>query len=179
MYHPVEILAQRLHEEQLWEKTIHLDRKEYLVRAGSLNANVYFVESGSMHIYVSNPEEESTIRFGYKGSIITALDCFITDEPTKFYIQAIKKTVLKMISKNKYLEFINADPDNLALWNELLQQLVQQQLEREQDLLLSSPAERYRRVLERSPRLFQEIPAKYIASYLRMTPETLSRLKKS
>jgi hypothetical protein len=56
---------------------------------------------------------------------------------------------------------------------------VLQQMERERDILTSSPLERYKRVLERSPQLFQEIPNKYIASYLRMTPETLSRIKKS
>jgi hypothetical protein len=53
------------------------------------------------------------------------------------------------------------------------------QLEREVDLLTNDPAERYRRVLNRSPRLFQEVPAKYIANYLRMTPETMSRIKKT
>ena len=52
-------------------------------------------------------------------------------------------------------------------------------MERERDILTSSPLERYNRVLKRSPLLFQEIPNKYIADYLRMTPETLSRIKKS
>jgi len=60
-----------------------------------------------------------------------------------------------------------------------LEQLTLQQLEREKDILTSSPLERYKRVLKRSPQLFQEIPNKYIADYLRMTPETLSRIKKS
>ena len=61
----------------------------------------------------------------------------------------------------------------------LLEELFAQQIEREIDILTHSPVERYKRVLERSPQLFQEIPAKYIASYLRMTPETLSRIQKS
>ena len=52
-------------------------------------------------------------------------------------------------------------------------------MERELDLLTSSPHERIQRVLKRSPQVFQEIPAKYIASYLRMTPETLSRILNS
>jgi len=67
----------------------------------------------------------------------------------------------------------------LQIWLEVLNQLIYQQIEREQDLLITSPIERYKRVLQRSPLLFQEIPNKYIASYLRMTPETLSRIKKS
>ena len=64
-------------------------------------------------------------------------------------------------------------------WVNILQTLSLQQLDREIDLLTTSPKARYERVLERSPRLFQEIPHRYIANYLRMTPETLSRLKKS
>ena len=51
-------------------------------------------------------------------------------------------------------------------------------IEREIDLLTPSPKERYARLLKRSPHVFQLFPHKYIASYLRMTPETLSRLKK-
>ena len=47
------------------------------------------------------------------------------------------------------------------------------------DILINSPMDRFQRVFKRSPQLFQEIPNKHIASYLRMTPETLSRLKKS
>jgi hypothetical protein len=58
-----------------------------------------------------------------------------------------------------------------------LEDLVVQQLEREKDLLINAPGERFERVLTRSPKLFQEIPNKYIANYLRMSPETLSRLK--
>ncbi|MCY1222048.1 hypothetical protein D9M69_651860 [compost metagenome] len=77
------------------------------------------------------------------------------------------------------MDFISKEPENLTLWAEILEDLVLQQIEREKDLLTHSPKERYERVLKRSPQLFQEIPNKHIANYLRMTPETLSRLKKS
>ena len=60
-----------------------------------------------------------------------------------------------------------------------MEYLIYTQLEREKDILISSPHTRYERVLKRSPQVFQYVPHKYIASYLRMSPETLSRLKKS
>jgi CRP/FNR family transcriptional regulator, anaerobic regulatory protein len=60
-----------------------------------------------------------------------------------------------------------------------MESLIVQQIEREVDLLTASPTERLARVLKRSPNLFQEVPLKYIASYLRMTPETLSRIRNS
>jgi CRP/FNR family transcriptional regulator, anaerobic regulatory protein len=61
----------------------------------------------------------------------------------------------------------------------MLETLLTQQIEREVDLLTASPTERLSRVLKRSPNLFQEVPLKYIANYLRMTPETLSRIRNS
>ena len=62
-------------------------------------------------------------------------------------------------------------------WIGVLENLVLQQMEREIDLLTTAPRERYLRVLGRSTALFQEIPHRYIANYLRMSAETLSRLK--
>jgi len=81
--------------------------------------------------------------------------------------------------KSNLDQFIKNNPEGLNLYRKLLEDLVLQQMEREVDILTSSPAERLRRVMVRSPRLFQEIPSKYIASYLRMSAETLSRISKS
>ena len=77
------------------------------------------------------------------------------------------------------MRFIQSSIEYSNTWQQMLGELIYQQMERERDILTSSPLERYKRVLARSPQLFQEIPNKHIASYLRMTPETLSRLKKS
>ena len=81
--------------------------------------------------------------------------------------------------KQQFIDFVNESSENQQIWISMLEDLVLQQIEREKDILTNSPKERYNRVLKRSPQLFQEIPNKYIANYLRMTPETLSRLKKS
>ncbi len=90
----------------------------------------------------------------------------------------IKKTVIKVITKKQIDDFLKTE-SNRNLWIEILENLVIQQMEREIDILTNSPKERYERVLKRSPQLFQEIPNRHIANYLRMSPETLSRLKKS
>ena len=140
---------------------------------------MYFVVSGSLRVYIEDEIEEHTIRFGYKNSFITALDSFLKDIPTTFYIQAIKKCQLKVISKETFLKCMNASEKNQKLWLLLLEEFVYQQIERENDLIINSPQKRFERVFKRSPQLFQEIPQKYIASYLRMTPETLSRTLKN
>lgn len=163
----------------LYEKTLTVGRNDFLKVKGSVDTNIYHVVSGSLRVYVLDDFEEHIIRFGYRDNLIVSLDSFLTGQPSDFYIQAIKKTVLQVITKNRFLEFLNQNENNKQLWREILEDLVLQQIEREKDLLTSSPKERYLRVLRRSPRLFQEIPNRHIANYLRMSPETLSRLKKS
>ncbi len=161
---------------ELSTKTTILERNEFLKVKGTIDTNIYFVESGSLKIFVLDDCEEQIIRFGYKNNLIASLDSFLTGKPSEFFIQAIKKTVLKVITKKQLEQFLQEKSDS-TWWIKTLEGLVLQQLEREIDILTSSPKERYKRVLERSPQLFQEIPNRYIANYLRMSPETLSRLK--
>jgi len=164
---------------QIAQKSITIERNEFLKVKGSIDTNVYYIESGSVRIFVSDEEEEQIIRFGYKDNLIVSLDSFLTGQPSRFFIQAIKKTTLRIITKQQFDSFVNESEQNRLLWTKILEGLVLQQMEREIDILTSSPRERYQRVLERSPQLFQEIPHRYIANYLRMSAETLSRLKKS
>lgn len=163
---------------ELAEKAIDLERNAFLSVKGSIDTSIYFIEEGSLRIYVIDKDEEQTIRLGYKGNLIVSLDSFLAAKPSEFYIQALKKTRLRAISKKRFDAFI-AKESNRLIWITILEDLVMQQMEREIDILTSSPKERYLRVLKRSPQLFQEIPNKHIANYLRMSPETLSRLKKS
>lgn len=162
----------------LSEKTITIGRNEFLKVKGSIDTNLYYVESGSVRIFVLDDYEEQTIRFGYKENIIVSLDSFLTGKPSDLFIQAIKKSVIKVVTKQQMDHFLKTET-NRNLWTEILENLAVQQMEREIDILTNSPKERYERVLKRSPQLFQEIPNKHIANYLRMSPETLSRLKKS
>lgn len=161
----------------LSEKTITLDRNEFLKVKGSVDTNVYFIDSGSLKVFILNDCEEQIIRFGYKGNLIVALDSFLTGEPSHFYIQAIKKSAIRVITKQQIDHFLTTEA-NRASWTKVLENLIMQQLEREIDILTNSPKERYQRVLDRSPQLFQEIPLRHIANYLRMSAETLSRLRK-
>ncbi|RKE92295.1 Crp/Fnr family transcriptional regulator [Ichthyenterobacterium magnum] len=176
---PIPNLIEKINAQKLWDKKLELKRNEYLKVKGTIDTNLYLILNGSLRIFVVDQYEEHTIRFGYRDNLIAALDSFLSDQPSELYIQALKKTTLKVISKSAYKAFIASTDENRKLWETILESFALQQMERERDILTTSPLERYNRVLKRSPQLFQEIPNKYIASYLRMTPETLSRIKKS
>lgn len=164
---------------ELWESEKTIQRNEFLVSAGNTDQNTYYVLDGAIRVFVTINNEEHTIRFGYKDSIITPIHSFFENKPSPFYFQAIRKSSVLIMPRKNLDAFISDNPQGMNVYNKLLEDLVLQQMEREIDILTSSPAERLKRVLARSPQLFQEIPSKYIASYLRMSPETLSRISKS
>ena len=149
-----------------------------MVEHGKKDTHLYFIVSGSVRIYMVDGDAEHTIRFGYPGSIIGALDSFCKKFQPIITCK-VSKTKVKIITKSTFMALIENNVELGKAWYQLLVELIQQQMEREKDLLTAAPSERYKKVLKRSPQLFQEIPTKYIASYLRMTPETLSRIKKS
>lgn len=152
-------------------------RNTFLVTEGQIDQHIYFIKSGAVRVFLQTEFEEMTIRFGYKDSIITSLSSFLNGAPSEFYIQAMRSTTLGVITKRQFFDFVAEDEERRQWYVRLLENLVSQQLEREIDLLTPSPSERLQRVLDRSPQLFREVPLKYIASYLRMTPETLSRIR--
>lgn len=160
----------------LWSGEIVLGRKEYLTLTGQIEPKLYYILQGSLRVFYTDEKgEEHTIRFGYSNSFISSLDSFLNEKPSFLTIQAIKESHLNFITKPDLLNFI-INQGLILDWSNALSEIIGQQVIREIDLISNTPVERFNRLLSRSPNVFQEIPHKYIASYLRMSPETLSRL---
>jgi CRP-like cAMP-binding protein len=140
---------------ELSTKIITVDRNEFIKVKGNINTNAYYIESGSLRVFILDENEEQIIRFGYKNNLIVSLDSFLTGKPSSFYIQAIKKTVLKVITKEQIDDFLKTEA-NRVLWIKIFENLVLQQLEREIDILTNSPKERYKRVLKEAHSYFKK-----------------------
>lgn len=156
-----------------------IQKGEFLTKEGDIERNIYFIESGAVRVFYLTEFDEHIVRLGYEGSIINSLSSFIKEAPSEFYIEAIRKTTVKCMLKEDLVKLRNESEENLRQYIHLLESLVTQQIDREIDLLITSPTKRLQRVLDRSPGLFQHVPLKYIATYLRMKPETLSRIRNS
>jgi CRP-like cAMP-binding protein len=162
-----------------WRIRKQLKRNELLYPIGKAEKNIYFIESGSMKIGYQLNEQEIIVGFGYPNTFIFDLPSFFTGKPSNFHIQAIKACSLFGISKTDFYELLDTNLTIAKYWRSRTELILLDLVEREVDILTNSPEERFQRLQQRRPDLFQQIPHKYIATYLRMTPETLSRLKKS
>lgn len=94
---------------ELSDKEITIGRNQFLKVKGTIDRNLYYIESGSLRIFVLDDYEEQTIRFGYKENIIVSLDSFLTGKPSGLFIQAIKKTVVRVITKTQIDKFLEIE----------------------------------------------------------------------
>ncbi|WP_104382439.1 Crp/Fnr family transcriptional regulator [Sphingobacterium sp. HMA12] len=163
----------------VFKKVLTFKRNELIKNSGTVDSKIYFIKKGSLKVSIFQQNAEQIIRLGYTGDLIVAIDSFFDNSNSDFVIQTIKKTEVLVAEKEDFMHFVHSCPEHTLLYIKILEELVKQQLDREQDLLHDSPKIRYERVFERTPFLFQIIPNKYIANYLRMTPETFSRISKS
>ncbi len=162
--------------KKLWEPSKILKRNDILVNKGDFSKDLFFVKSGAITVTTEIEEKEQIIRFAYQNSMFAAIDSFLYNKATIYNVKTLKETEILTVSKEKLQKIFDENP---TFYSELLKELIHQQSEREIDLLHHSASARFERILKRSPKLFQEVPHKYIASYLRISPETLSRLLKN
>ncbi|WP_167856463.1 Crp/Fnr family transcriptional regulator [Hymenobacter metallicola] len=161
----------------LWKRLVTLKRHDFLIQAGQVEHNLYFVASGVLRIYYPSQAEEICVGFGYANNMVCSFPSFVDNRPSDYCLQALKKCELLAISRTDFTDFVERNACFARFWRQELERVLVGRIEREIDLLLPEPERRLARLLARSPHIFQRVPKKYIASYLRMSPETLSRLR--
>jgi CRP-like cAMP-binding protein len=161
---------------QHWDNLRTINRNAFLISHGEIETNLYYVEEGAMRIFFPHDDEEICVGFAYADSLICSYPSFIDNKPSQYFIQALSKTKVISINRNSFYQLFDRFPKIERCWRMIEEQALLGKIEREVEMLTYTPEERATRLMARSPQLFQIVPKKYIASYLRMTPETLSRI---
>lgn len=159
-----------------WTIKKQVKRFDFLIQKGVKESHLYFITKGTLRIYCVSKDTEICVGFGYPNTLICSYPSFVSNRPSDYYIQALTDTQLIGISRTDFYDCIHQSWNLERHWREMTEQALLGRIEREIDLVTYAPTERLERLFQRSPHLFQLFPNKYIASYLRMTPETLSRM---
>jgi CRP-like cAMP-binding protein len=91
-----------------------------LLKEGEIEKNLYYIESGAVRVFLLSAHEEQTIRLGYEGSIINSLSSFLKGSPSEFYVEAIRKTTLKVLSKAALSDIVNKNIESLNGYNSFI-----------------------------------------------------------
>jgi CRP-like cAMP-binding protein len=160
------------------EVRLHIEiytNKQIIHAAGQVETKVYLIESGfARSYYYDNKGGDHTVKFWTSGEVIFFYEGY-NKTPSFYYTEFMETSNAIALSHSDLTEMQNKFPETSMLIKYALLQNRKEEYERQ--ILLTLPAnERYKRLLEHNHAIFQKSPAKFIASYLNMSRETLARL---
>jgi len=162
----------------------HLEVKSFkkgetLIEAGKVENFMSFVTDGIARIYHLLDGEELTVAFTYENFFACSYNSFTQRTPSRYTVQAIEDMTIVGVDYNSLQDLLD-EFKTFERWARLEVErayfLVEQ---REISILSFTTKQRFNRLWENSPQLFQRVPQKYLAQYLGMTAETFSRIRKT
>ena len=156
-----------------------LRRKQYLLQEGDPCKYISFVEKGILRSYTIDEKGlEHIIQFAFEGWWISDQYSFLTGEPSLYTIDALEECELLLLSKEAEEEMMEKIPKMERFFRILLQNSLIAMQRRIISSLSRSAEEKYQELIVSCPTIPQRVPQHMMASYLGITPETLSRIRK-
>ena len=170
------LLSKKMQEAlQPFLYTKKVEKKETLLLAGDVCNNIFFVRKGAVKQYYITEEKEFIQNFYFEGSMACHFNSFLTQTPSSSFLEVLEGSELWVLSYHNYKKISEASP---KFHEEIAICMAKMNAMRVNLLLLSDAMLRYKRFLEEEAGLLQKVPQYMIASYLGMTAETLSRIRK-
>ena len=158
---------------------VRFAKGEILTRVGEVENYLYYLSEGIVRFFYYNPttDKETTVDILFPESFCLSYTSFVKQESSLLSIEALKDVTAYKIGR-EHLEHLIQQQEYLQIKANILEHLLIEKMQREAQFLLQSPEEIYRTLLEKDSKLIQNIPLKYIASYIGITPQSLSRIRK-
>lgn len=156
-----------------------LRRRESFLNAGMRCTFVAFIEEGAVrHFHVDDQGNERTCDINAEGNWVTDTKSFSSGEAARYSLQALTNSRVAVLSHHALQELYTASPKFETIARVINERIVVRLAEISEMLILSSPEQRYQRLMEHNRLVFEQAPRKYIAHLIGIAPESFSRLSK-
>jgi len=154
-------------------------KKALLLKTGEVENYLSFIETGLVRFYVPGEENDRTFAFAFAGGFVGAYESFLTRTPCTYHCEALAQTVLWSIAHADLQEVYATTRVGDRIGRFAAEELFIKKSKRELSLLHESAEKRYLNLFSEQPELIRHIPLKYIASYIGITPQALSRIRRN
>lgn len=158
-------------------KHLEVPAKTVLLAEGQVSKTMFFIEKGCVRTWINSDGKEITTQFFFEGDSVSSIESFRTNQPSLYSIETIEHCSLKTLSQQDFQQTIDTNPElRRKLEERLFRRLLQSQ-KLMFSFLKNTPQKRYEELLTDYPHIIQRVPQHYIASYLGITPVSLSRIR--
>ena len=151
---------------------------EIILENGNVENELRFLDQGIIREYYATNDREKNINFYTSSGFITDFSSFTHSTPTKKFQECLTDVDLRVLSKEKFLTFTNQYNCGKLFVETIFQRIVVNKETEEFNHFVNTAEELYLDIMKNKPDWLLEIPQYHIASYLGITPETLSRIRK-
>lgn len=160
------------------EKRI-LKRKEFFLRQNDSSLYAGYVEKGAFRFTrIGDSGKEAVVGFSFEKEFICDYSSFLKKSNSIVNIQATTESVVYVISLYDYLEYLNTGSEEQCFRHKAAEALFEMVYTRLLETYCDTPEQRYIKLMQRFPNLKEKVPLKEIASFLGVTPETVSHIRK-
>lgn len=153
-------------------------KKFRLVTVGDVSREAYFINKGATRLFFEKEGEEISANFMFENNFVASLESFLLQVPSRQAIDTLEDCELLVLSKQRLEELIARQP-HFNLFSKAIAETAFIMLQRRaSSFILDSPEERYMNMLQQRPEILERVPQHMIASYLGVTPVSLSRIRK-
>ena len=152
-------------------------KKDFIIRTGDTYQNIGIVIKGIFRGFYLKDGEEISTWFSSENEVIASYMNILSDEPSKLTYQALEESEVFVTSYAKIKEISSKDSEVLVFINTLLEKQLLESYQRFERYVLQSPEERFKNLLEQKPEIFNRVSQRMLASYVGVTPVSLSRIK--
>lgn len=156
---------------------VRYGKGESILTEGEVCKSICYIERGLVRQYYFKNGKEVTEHLGVERSIFMCIESLFKEEPTRLQVEALEPTLIYKLPKAKLEAAAIRNVNIQMLYRKILEEsLIQSQVHADLMRFETAP-NKYKRLCEMSPQVVLRAPLTYIASYLQMTPETLSRIR--
>jgi CRP-like cAMP-binding protein len=171
-------------EDKDWEifalrvKPLEFPKNHTLLKIGQTEDYLSFVETGVIRYYIPKAINDITLAFVFADSFASAYDSFLTRKPSVYQADTLTKTKLWRLNYSDLQIIYSSTEIGNKLGRFASEDLFLKKFKRELSLLNETAEQRYQNLFTEQSQLIKEIPLKHIASYIGITPQALSRIRK-
>ncbi len=171
--------AEMLQEATTVFNKIQLKKNEFLVKEGGTCPYFCFIESGILQHAVLVSDNEITTYLALRHSFTSSLNSFLFQKPSRKSIKAISDCTLYVADLKTFKNLIENNPAFHQCYYNLIERQICLIDDYRIDLLTMTPEERYTKLLQTEPKLLQEVPLRYLSSFLGISDRHMSRIRRN